>query len=690
MEIKNFQPIINFIWSVADDLLRDVYVKGKYRDVILPMTILRRIDVILEPTKERVLQTYNTYKGKIENLEPLLCGKQGSKMKFYNYSNFTLETLLNDPANIRINFENYLDSFSENIKDIIAKFKFKNQLDTLDEANILYGVIERFCSSKINLSINPILDDKGNVIHKGLSNLGMGYVFEELIRKFNEENNEEAGEHFTPREIIELMTHLVFLPVKEKLKEGIYTIYDNACGSGGMLTESKDFITDPQGLIKSKASIHLYGQEINPETYAICKADMLIKGENPDNIKYGSTLSDDKLGDLKFDFMLTNPPYGKSWEKDQKDLGIDKKKDCQDLRFQVGITSKSDGQMMFLLNMLSKMKPCHFESTNSLRHYEAFPPRHSEPSIRHSEALAEESQDTESRCFANAQHDENTNFSTQTKLNGSRIASVHNGSSLFNSDSGMVAIRKHIIENDYLEAIVALPTNMFYNTGIPTFIWIITNNKPESKRGKVQLINATNDKYFSKMKKSLGQKQNEMTQEHIRKITDLFLSFESSKDCKVLDNSDFGYTKILIEKPRSTESLKEDSKFNTLKDKDKILQKLQELESKPKDFKDRAEFFSYLGVKLKRAEENLLLDSDKTNNTEKIPLKVDIQSYYESEVKPYVNNSWIAWESASVGYEILFNKYFYTYTPPRSLSEIDSELKELEKEVQNLLSEIMR
>lgn len=637
MEVKEFQPIINFIWSVADDLLRDVYVKGKYRDVILPMTILRRIDVILEPTKERVLQTYNTYKGKIENLEPLLCGKQGSKMKFYNYSNFTLETLLNDPANIRINFENYLDSFSENIKDIIAKFKFKNQLDTLDEANILYGVIERFCSSKINLSINPILDDKGNVIHKGLSNLGMGYVFEELIRKFNEENNEEAGEHFTPREIIELMTHLVFLPVKERLKEGIYTIYDNACGSGGMLTESKDFITDPQGLIKSKASIHLYGQEINPETYAICKADMLIKGENPDNIKYGSTLSDDKLGDLKFDFMLTNPPYGKSWEKDQKDLGIDKKKDCQDLRFQVGITSKSDGQMMFLLNMLSKMKAV-----------------------------------------------------TKDSPLGSRIASVHNGSSLFNSDSGMVAIRKHIIENDYLEAIVALPTNMFYNTGIPTFIWIITNNKPESKRGKVQLINATNDKYFSKMKKSLGQKQNEMTQEHIRKITDLFLNFSENEDCKVLDNSDFGYTKILIEKPKSIESLQDDEKFNALKDKDKILEKLKELESKPKDFKDRAEFFAYLGVKLKRAEENLLLDSDKTNNTEKIPLKVDIQSYYESEVKPYVNNSWIAWESASVGYEILFNKYFYTYTPPRKLSEIDSELKELEKEVQNLLSEIMR
>ncbi|CAM2851565.1 type I restriction-modification system subunit M [Helicobacter burdigaliensis] len=636
MEVKEFQPIINFIWSVADDLLRDVYVKGKYRDVILPMTILRRIDVLLEPTKERVLKTYNAYKDKLENFDDMLGGRdKGSDLGFHNHSNFTLQTLLNDPKNIRINFENYLDGFSENIKDIISKFKFKNQLDTLEEANILYGVIERFCSPKINLSINPILDDKGEIIHKGLSNLGMGYVFEELIRKFNEENNEEAGEHFTPREIIELMTHLVFLPVREQIKEGIYTIYDNACGSGGMLTESKEFITD--SLMQSNAKIHLYGQEINPETYAICKADMLIKGENPDNIKYGSTLSDDKLGNLKFDFMLTNPPYGKSWEKDQKDLGIDSKKNCKDLRFQVGITSKSDGQMMFLLNMLSKMKLVAKDSPL-----------------------------------------------------GSRIASVHNGSSLFNSDNGMVAIRKHIIENDYLEAIVALPTNMFYNTGIPTFIWIITNNKLEHKKGKVQLINATSERYFSKMKKSLGQKQNEMTKEHIEKITDLFLNFSENEDCKVLDNSDFGYTKILIEKPKSIEVLKDDEKFEKLKDKEKILGKLKELESSQRDFKDRKEFFSYLGVKLKKSEENLLLDSDKTNNTEKIPLKTDIQSYYDEEVKPYVANSWIAWESASVGYEILFNKYFYAYIPPRKLEEINKQLQDLEKEVQDLLREIMQ
>ncbi|MBZ7947554.1 N-6 DNA methylase [Campylobacter sp. RM9929] len=638
MDTARFQPIINFIWGVADDLLRDVYVKGKYRDIILPMTVLRRVDVILEPTKDKILDLYEQFKDKIDSFD-FLGMSTGNGLGFYNYSKFTLQTLLNDPKNIRVNFENYLDGFSENIKDIISKFEFKNQLDRLENANILFGVIERFCSPKINLSIAPILDSKGNVIQEGLSNLGMGYVFEELIRKFNEENNEEAGEHFTPREIIDLMTHLVFLPVKEQINkpDKIFLIYDNACGSGGMLTESKEFITDPQGLIQSKAKIYLYGQEINPETYAICKADMLIKGEDPNNIKYGSTLSDDQHKETKFDFMLTNPPYGKSWENDQKILRVEKKgsnSTCDDPRFSVGITSKSDGQMMFLLNMLSKMK-----------------------------------------------------FDTSM---GSRIASVHNGSSLFNSDSGMVAIRKHIIENDYLEAIVALPTNMFYNTGIPTFIWILANKKPKHKRGKIQLINATSQKYYSKMKKSLGSKQNEMTKEHLEKITELFLENISNEDSKILDNIEFGYTKITIEKPKSIENLELDERFAKLKDKDKILEKLKELEKNPKEFENKEEFIKFLGVKLKKSEENCLIDNDKTNNTEKIPLKQDIREYYENEVKPYVKNSWIAWESASVGYEILFNKYFYTYTPPRSLDEIDNELRALEKEVQELLGEIMQ
>lgn len=639
MQIHQFQPIISFIWSVADDLLRDVYVKGKYRDVILPMTILRRLDAILEPTKDKVLETYNEDKdiADEDTLKDLLCN--ASKSTFYNYSNFTLKKLLDDPKNIRINFENYLEGFSENIKDIITKFKFQNQLDTLEDAKILYGVIERFCSAKINLSMHPIFNDKNELIHKGLSNLGMGYIFEELIRRFNEENNEEAGEHFTPRELIELMTHLVFLPIKDRIQKGTFTIYDNACGSGGMLTESKEFITDEKGLIQSKATIYLYGQEINPETYAICKADMLIKGENPDNIKYGSTLSEDKLSGEKFDFMLTNPPYGKSWEKDQKELDVSKKggiTTCNDPRFQVGITSKSDGQMMFLLNMLSKMK---------------------KPS-------------------------ENNGV-------GSRIASVHNGSSLFNSDSGMVAIRKYIIENDLLEAIIALPTNMFYNTGIPTFIWILTNNKTKAKKGKVQLINATKETYYTKMKKSLGQKQNNMTKEHIDKITNLFLANKENDDCKIYDNAKFGYTKITIERPKSIEILLNDEKFQALEQKDELVSKLKELEANPQDFTSKEDFINFLDVKLKKAEENLLIDSDKTNNTEKIPLTQDIQSYYETEVKPYVPNSWIAWESKVVGYEILFNKYFYTYTAPRSLESINKDLQDLEQETQDLLREIL-
>ncbi|WP_270977719.1 type I restriction-modification system subunit M [Campylobacter upsaliensis] len=639
MQIHQFQPIISFIWSVADDLLRDVYVKGKYRDVILPMTILRRLDAILEPTKDKVLETYNEDKdiADEDTLKDLLC--KTSEATFYNHSHFTLKKLLNDPKNIRINFENYLEGFSENIKDIITKFKFKNQLDTLEDAKILYGVIERFCSPKINLSMHPIFNDKNELIHKGLSNLGMGYIFEELIRRFNEENNEEAGEHFTPRELIELMTHLVFLPIKDRIQKGTFTIYDNACGSGGMLTESKEFITDEKGLIQSKATIYLYGQEINPETYAICKADMLIKGENPDNIKYGSTLSEDKLSGEKFDFMLTNPPYGKSWEKDQKELDVSKKggiTTCNDPRFQVGITSKSDGQMMFLLNQLSKMKK----------------PK------------------------------ENNGV-------GSRIASVHNGSSLFNSDSGMVAIRKYIIENDLLEAIIALPTNMFYNTGIPTFIWILTNNKIESKKGKVQLINATKETYYTKMKKSLGQKQNNMTKEHIDKITNLFLANKENDDCKIFDNAEFGYTKITIERPKSIEILLNDEKFQALEQKDELVSKLKELEANPQDFTSKEDFINFLDVKLKKAEENLLIDSNTTNNTEKIPLTQDIKSYYENEVKPYVPNSWIAWESKVVGYEILFNKYFYTYTAPRSLESINKDLQNLEQETQDLLREIL-
>ncbi len=410
MDAAQFQPIVNFIWDIAN-LLRDHYKRGKYRDVILPMTVIRRLDAILEPTKEKVLAKQEECKEQKlseELSESLLCAASG--FRFYNHSQFTLKTLLDDPGNLKVNFINYLNSFSATIKDILKKFNFETELNTLEQAGILFKLVDKFCSNKVNFSIKSTSDKPG------LSNLGMGYVFEELIRRFNEENNEEAGEHFTPRDIISLMATLIFKPVSEQILKGAYLIYDNACGSGGMLTESKAFIKN----LQPAAEIYLYGQEINPETYAICKADMLIKGENPENIKFGSTLSDDQFKDLKFDFMLTNPPFGKSYGNEQE-------KCKNDSRFAVGLTGVGDGQMMFLLNMISKMK--------------------------------------------------------DTPL-GSRIASIHNGSALFNSNSGQVKIRSHIITKDYLEAIIALPTDLFYNTQIPTFIWILNNRKQAHKKAK--------------------------------------------------------------------------------------------------------------------------------------------------------------------------------------------------------------
>jgi type I restriction enzyme M protein len=498
MDNSTHNKIVSFIWSVADDLLRDVYVRGKYRDVILPFTVLRRLDCLLEPTKEKVLETKRFLdKEKISNQSLAL--SRASGYIFYNTSNHTFKSLLSEPQIIRENFTDYLNGFSDNVQEIISKFKLRNQLDTMVEAGILFGVVQKFCDKDINLSPKPVLNKDGDVVHEGLTNLGMGYVFEELIRKFNEENNEEAGEHFTPREVIQLMTHFVFLPAKEYLKEGTHLVYDPACGSGGMLTEAEKFIHDPEGKIHSTATIILYGQEINPETYAICKSDMMLKEEKPvpDNIQFGSTLSQDRFKDdqsirpTKFEFMLSNPPYGKSWKSDQ-DYIVDGK-DIIDSRFSVGVPRSSDGQLLFLVNMLSKMK-----------------------------------------------HD--------TKQ-GSRIASVHNGSALFTGDAGggESNIRQWMIENDWLEAIVQLPKNIFYNTGITTYIWVLSNRKAEHRKGKIQLINAS--ERYEKLRKNLGSKTCQFTQAHINEITDIFLNFESNHDTKIFDNADFGYYKITIDRP---------------------------------------------------------------------------------------------------------------------------------------------
>lgn len=509
MDLSLQNKNVSFIWSIADDCLRDVYVRGKYRDVILPMFVLRRLDCLLEETKDAVLEEvrFQREEAGFTVLDSIGL-REASGYVFYNTSDWTLKKLVKTASNNRqileANFKAYLDGFSDNVKEIIEKFELRNQIRRLVQADVLLDVLEKFTSPYINLSPHDTLDPDGRKL-PGLSNLGMGYVFEELIRKFNEENNEEAGEHFTPRKVIELMTHLLFIPVKDKLPP-VITVYDGACGSGGMLTESQDFITVSEGEIKSQAAVYLYGKEVNGETYAICKSDMMIKGNDPENIKFGSTLATDEFSSLRFDFMLSNPPYGKSYKSDQKYI-LDGK-DVLDGRFEVllknfkgelevvpAIPRSSDGQLLFLMDMVSKMK------------------RLDESPL------------------------------------GSRIASVHNGSSLFTGDagSGESNIRRYIIENDWLEAIIQLPSNFFYNTGITTYIWVLSNNKVPQRKGKVQLIDAS--ELYQKLRKNLGAKNCEFANEHIEKITQLYLEMPNQGISKVFDNKDFGFYKITVERP---------------------------------------------------------------------------------------------------------------------------------------------
>lgn len=515
--------LVSFIWSIADDCLRDVYVRGKYRDVILPMVVLRRLDALLEPTKSAVLEELVFQKEEAKFTEWDENGlRQASGYVFYNTSEWTLQRLHDTATNnqqiLQANFEDYLNGFSGNVKEIIEKFKLKSQVRHMASKDVLLNVLEKFTSPYINLTPFEKNDPEGRKLPP-LTNLGMGYVFEELIRKFNEDNNEEAGEHFTPREVIDLMTHIIFEPVKDKLPP-VMTIYDPACGSGGMLTESQNFVKDEDGEIKAKGDVYLYGKEINDETYAICKSDMMIKGNNPENIRVGSTLSTDEFAGITFDFMLSNPPYGKSWASEQK--FIKDGKEIIDSRFQIKLKDywgneedadatprSSDGQLLFLMEMVNKMKSL-----------------------------------------------------TQSPL-GSRIASVHNGSSLFTGDAGggESNIRRYIIENDWLEAIVQMPNNLFYNTGITTYIWILSNNKSKNRKGKVQLIDA--GLLFRKLRKNLGNKNCEFAPEHIREIVSVYekmqavdrnINPETKEEqgiaAQLFNNTDFGYYKVTIERPK--------------------------------------------------------------------------------------------------------------------------------------------
>lgn len=532
MDHSSHNKIVSFIWSIADDCLRDVFVRGKYRDVILPMFVLRRIDCLLEDTKEKVFKEMEYQKSdlKLNELHPAGL-RDASGQVFYNTSKFTLKSLLGNPSQLQTNFNIYLDGYSPNVKEIIDKFDLRNQVRKMADADALHGVIEKFVAPQINLSHIDTIGPDGRK-QPGLTNLGMGYVFEELIRKFNEDNNEEAGEHFTPREVIQLMVHLLFEPVKDQLPP-VITIYDPACGSGGMLTEAEKYILDPDGPIKATSDVYLYGKEINPETYAICKSDMLIKGEDPENIKYGSTLATDSFSHMRFDFMLSNPPYGKSWKTDQGQIIDPKDKGIIDPRFEIQLPDMhdggkltdsaatpavSDGQLLFLMEMVDKLK------------------------------------------------------SLDDAPLGSRIATVHNGSALFTGDAGGGAsnIRQYLIENDYLEAIVQLPNNIFYNTGITTYIWVLSNSKPDHRVGKVQLIDAS--QLYEKLRKNLGDKNCAFTPQHIDQITRAYLDLtDSGKEAvdglksQIFDNKDFGYWKINVERPLRKSSQWTEDRVETLR-----------------------------------------------------------------------------------------------------------------------------
>lgn len=684
MNNTTHNAIVSFIWGIADDVLRDVYVRGKYRDVILPMTVLRRLDALLDPTKDEVLKR-NAFleENKIQSKDSLT---DVTGYPFYNTSKFTLRRLLDEPSQIRANFEAYLDGFSANVQLVFEKFKFRNQLQTLEEANRLYPLIQKFVAREINLSPKPVILPDGTVLHEGLTNLGMGYVFEELVRKFNEENNEEAGEHFTPRDIIQLMTHLIFDPIKDLFQSGTYLVYDDACGSGGMLTEAEAAFQALAELAGKRVVIELYGQEVNPETFAICQSDMLIKDRNPANIKYGSTLSNDGFRGMEFDFMLANPPYGKAWKVDQEALFDEKKKYVTDPRFVVKdlptlepgetlslLPRVSDGQLLFLVNMLTKMK-------------------------------------------------------RSTKL-GSRIAIVHNGSALFTGDAGQGEsnIRRWILENDWLEAIIGLPLNMFYNTGIATYIWVLSNRKPEHRKGKVQLIDATG--MFQKLRKNLGQKNCELSPAHIEQITKLFLDFAETPESKIFDNADFGYRLITVERPLRLRLLATpervtgfkaatDAKLHPLADAlfalfpnkpqldfsqaaeqfEKYLKQV-ELKITKSDWKKLREFFTEKDenaapVLLPSPDgrgaggEGFEPDSD-LRDSERVPLKEKVDDYFAREVRPYAPDAWVDDEKTAIGYEISFTKYFYKYQPLRPLEEIARDILALESETEGLLHKIV-
>ncbi len=677
--MNNFGEKVNFIWSIAE-LLRDRFKRGKYQDVILPFTVLRRIDCVLAPTKERVLLTHGKLKGRLENLDPQL--RKASGFAFYNTSKYDFEKLLDDAPNLATNLRAYINAFSENMREVLDKFDFPNTIAKLDEYGLLFLVMERFAGSAVDLHPDKV------------SNHEMGYIFEELVRRFNEALDENPGEHFTPREVVRLMGRLLLVVDKEVLKQKhiIRTVCDPCSGSGGMLTSAKEQIQE----INPNADVHLFGHESQPETFALCKADLYVKsldGRDADNIKYGSTLSNWQLGDRRFDYQCANPPYGKEWKMDQAAVEAEAARGHAG-RFGAGLPRISDGQLLFLQHMLSRMK---------------------------------DPQD-----------------------GGGRVAIVMNGSPLFTGDaaSGESEIRRWILENDWLEALIALPDQLFYNTGISTYVWVLSNRKEKRRKGKVQLIDASS--CWVPMRKSLGDKRHEISPDQIAQIAGIYTAFTAGEHSKIFSTTDFGYRKITVERPLrlnfhvSTERLarlEHETAFQGLsisKKKDAKARAAEEAEGRKQQaailaalkrmpatlYKDRVAFLADLESALNHAGLNLgapgrkaifsaLSERDETakicrdadgnqepdpelRDTENVPLLEDIHAYFEREVKPHVPDAWTNTgtrdhqdgEVGKVGYEINFNRYFYKYQAPRPLAEIEGDIKALEAEIAAMLKEI--
>jgi type I restriction enzyme M protein len=567
--MSKHQELSSFIWNVCDDVLRGLFKQHEYGDVILPFVVLRRLDCVLEPNKDEIYNLYEEYKSKVDDPSPII--KNTVKKEFYNYSKYDLVRLKSDPKNIYMNFQNYINGYSKNVYEIIENFQFEKPVEKLNKSNKLYLLIDKFTEIDLHPSV--------------VDNHTMGQIFEELLRKFSEMSNETSGEHYTPRDVVKLLVSLVFSENKEDLQgEGkIRSIFDPCCGTGGMLTTGKEWIIEN---INPNIEIKTSGQELNPQTYSICKSDMLISGGNPDNIKLGSSLSEDGFQGDRFDYMITNPPFGVSW-KSEEEFVVNESNNPQG-RFSVGTPRTSDGSLLFLQHMISKMES-----------------------------------------------------------KGSRIGVVFNGSPLFTGDSGSgeSEIRKWVIENDWLECVVQLPDSLFFNTGISTYIWIVNNKKKPNRKGKVQLIDGSN--LFKPMKKSLGSKRKEVSDEQRDFILKTYTDFKESEISKIFPNQFFGFTKVTIEQP-----LKEN------------------------------------GVVVKDKKGNIKTDGSLRDN-ERIPLGVDIQEYFEKEVKPHLPESYMDRSKDSIGYEINFTKYFYQYKPLRSLSDLTKELLDLEKESDGLMNKLI-